>query len=105
VSIGFDLLGGDSAHSWISPMNSGYRRWTLSHPFAEVREQLGNPSQLPHQGQQSTLAHQSELESLCRILQTDGAFIGTLMDDTCFASWQGIDLISADYEVIEIERN
>ena len=105
VSIGFDLIGGDHTHRWISPLSNGYRRWTLSHPFAEDREPLGAPSQLPHQGQHTTLAQQSELESLCRILQADGAFIGTLMDGTCFASLQGTDLISADYEVIEIERD
>lgn len=105
VSIGFDLLGGDPAHRWISPLSNGYRRWTLSHPFAEEREAMGAPSKITQQGQAPTIAQQSELESLCRVVQADGAFIGTLIDGTCFASWQGTDLISADYEIIEVERN
>lgn len=104
VSIGFDLLGGDRSHHWVSPFSRGHRRWTLSHPFAATQEQSDVPTQTPHQGQNHSLAQQAELDSLCRVVQADGAFIGTLIDGTCFASWQGTDLISADYEIIEIEN-
>lgn len=93
IGIGFDLLGGDLQPRWISA--HGHSTLLLSPE--------GNPAILGDQ--QQITAQQSEIESLCRIVEADGAFIGTLIDGSCFASWQGLEIISADYEIIDGEQN
>lgn len=94
IGIGFDLLGGDLPPRWIS---SNHRhRDAVLHPE-------GNPAIIA--GQQQITAQQGELESLCRIVQANGAFVGTLMDESCFAAWQGLEIISADFEVIDLEQD
>lgn len=91
VGIGFDLLGGEPQPLWISGNHRHRTLWVNPE---------GNPAL---GGQQQTItAQKEELESLCRIVQGDGIYVGTLIDDSCYASWQGLELISADYEVIDL---
>ncbi|MEY4065662.1 MAG: hypothetical protein RIR26_1870 [Pseudomonadota bacterium] len=96
INIGFDLLGGDDHLRWVP--TSHHRNHNLWSDWE------GNIKAGTSQGQ-IALAQNDELESLCRIVQADGAFIGTLRDETCFASWQGTEIISADYEIIERSEN
>jgi hypothetical protein len=93
VSLGFDLLGGNRFPDW-RPISGRYvRPWS-------VTSSSGDPTLIQ---QQNVL--DSELESLCRIQQAEGAFIGTLRDEVCYAAWGGQTLISGDYEVVEKPEN
>ena len=101
VSIGFDLLGGDSHPRWISSNHRNHRNWNLLEGQTNG-ETYGHPSQIPSQ---QVTAQQGEIESLCRIVQGDGAYIGTIIDGSCFAAWQGLELISADYEIVDLGQD
>jgi hypothetical protein len=91
VTLGFDLLGGSSFPNW--------RHISDRRILRASAHSLGDPTHLQQQAVLDT-----ELSSLCRIQQADGAFIGTLRDEVCFAAWDGQTLISADYEVVEITQ-
>jgi hypothetical protein len=96
ISIGFDLLGGTRFPAWrhVARLDD-----TNSNSAHIVDLSLGDPSLIQQQAIQD-----GELESLCRIQESDGAFIGTQREGGCFASWNGQILISADYEVVETEN-
>jgi len=91
IGIGFDLLGGDLQPRWVS----GNTRY----PFVLSQPEGDN---VLFGGQRQITAQQTEIKSLCRIVDADGTFIGTLIDGSCFAAWQNIEIMGADYEVIEI---
>jgi hypothetical protein len=91
VTIGFDLMGGSHFPDW---RHISDRRVLRSHA-----QSLGDPSDLQ---QQAVL--DAELSSLCRIQQADGAFIGTLRDEVCYAAWGDQTLISSDYEIVDIPQ-
>lgn len=54
---------------------------------------------------QQVTAQQTEIESLCRIVQGNGAYIGTFIDGSCFAAWQGMELVSADHEIVDLGQD
>lgn len=96
VGIGFDLLGGDFQPRWI-PYNTPHHREVTTSSHSAFS--LGKVH--PDAGQQ-TPPQQAEMESLCRIVQADGAFIGTRMDGACYTAWQGLELISAEFEILDL---
>jgi hypothetical protein len=91
VTIGFDLLGGNDFPVWRHISD----RRVLRSPI----QSFGDPTDF----QQQTVLD-TELASLCRILQADGAFVGTLRDEVCYAAWNSQTLISSDYEIPEIPQ-
>lgn len=97
ISIGFDLMGGSRFPNWRPIAGDHHHPYDLQDDSWTT---LGDPTLTQ---QQSVL--DSELSTLCRIQQAEGAFIGTLRDQTCYAAWNGQTLISAEFEVVENEEN
>lgn len=92
INIGFDLMSGDSHLRWVpSSHRRNHRGWSSW----EGKIISGS------QQNQASVVQNQELNNLCRIVQGEGAFIGTLRDETCFASWQGSEIISSDFEIVE----
>ncbi|NBW81805.1 hypothetical protein EBR21_08630, partial [bacterium] len=95
ISVGFDLLGGTHFPNW-RPLNHRDANRGNSNPIVDLS--LGDPSLTQQQDLQN-----GELNALCRIQQEDGAFIGTVREDSCYAAWNGQTMISAEYEIVEPE--
>lgn len=102
VSIGFDLLGGLYEPRWVPSTHRNHRLLNLP---AETRSLEMDGSKTDPTLNQQTQFQDDEMKQLCRIVQGDGAFVGTLAEETCYTAWQGLELISADYEVLNLEEN
>jgi hypothetical protein len=96
IRTGFDLMGGIRFPSW-GPLSGGH---VHPHPLQEKAINiLGSVT-----GAQQQAVLNSELSTLCRIRNDEGAFIGIQLEGHCFASWKDKTLISSNFEVINGEE-